>query len=135
MRYYTRRWIRPSDLNAAQRLFGGQLLCWIDEEAAIFASCQLGHDAIVTRYISEIDFKSPAKTGDVIEFGLEVVETGRTSITVKCEVRKKNDGTSVITIDRMVFVSVNAKGAPVAHGFCANPEQASEPTRGCLPGA
>ncbi len=117
MKYYTRRWIRPNDLNAADRLFGGQLLSWIDEEAAIFAACQLKHTAIVTKFISEIDFQSPAQAGDVLEFGLEATDFGRTSVTLKCHVRKKDDHTPVIAIDRMVFVAVNENGAPTAHGY------------------
>ncbi len=120
MKYYTRRWIRPNDLNAANRLFGGQLLCWIDEEAAIYAACQMKHQTLVTKYISEIDFMAPAKTGDVVEFGLEVTDAGRTSLTVKCQVRKKGSQESIITIERMVFVAVDASGRPVPHQYSPN---------------
>ena len=41
MKYRTRKLIKPEDLNSRETLFGGQLLKWIDEEAAIFAMCQL----------------------------------------------------------------------------------------------
>jgi len=34
MKYRTRKLIKPSDLNARGTLFGGQVLKWIDEEAA-----------------------------------------------------------------------------------------------------
>ena len=37
MIYRTRKLIKPSDLNPRGTLFGGQLLKWIDEEAAILA--------------------------------------------------------------------------------------------------
>lgn len=33
--FRTRKWVRPEDLNANGTLFGGSLLKWIDEEAAI----------------------------------------------------------------------------------------------------
>jgi len=118
MKYYTRRWIRPNDLNAANRLFGGQLLCWIDEEAAIYAACQMKHEQLVTKYISEIDFMAPAEIGDVIEFGLEVVDAGETSLTVKCQVRKKSTQKLIITIDKMVFVAVDPSGKPTRHRYC-----------------
>jgi acyl-CoA hydrolase len=31
MRFHTRKWIKPEDLNPNGTLFGGQLLAWIDE--------------------------------------------------------------------------------------------------------
>jgi len=117
MKYYTRRLIKPNDLNGADTLFGGQLLSWIDEEAAIYAACQMKHDRVVTKYISEIDFKTSARTGDVLEFGVEVVDAGRTSLSTCCEVRNKKTGVIVITIDRMVFVAINTEGKPVPHGY------------------
>lgn len=119
MRYYTRRFVRPNDLNTSDRLFGGQLLSWIDEEAAIFATCQMKHDKVVTKYISEIDFKTSAQLGDILEFGLEVTGAGRTSLTMRCEVRNKKTQIIVITIDRIVFVSMSSEGKPIAHGYTA----------------
>ena len=67
MLFRTRKLVRPVDLNAGGSLFGGQLLKWIDEEAAIFAMCQLDNQRVTTKFLSEIDFVSPARTGDVIE--------------------------------------------------------------------
>ena len=90
MKFYSRKWIKPEDLNPNGSLFGGQLLSWIDEEAAIFAMCQMGNNKhIVTKFISEIDFKSSARTGDIIEMGMEVVGFGNTSLTLRCLVRNK----------------------------------------------
>ena len=50
MRYRTRKIIMPAHLNGASRLFGGQALAWIDEQAAIFAICQLGTPRVVTKH-------------------------------------------------------------------------------------
>ena len=36
MKYHTRKWVKPEDLNPNHTLFGGRLLEWIDEEAEIF---------------------------------------------------------------------------------------------------
>ena len=119
MKYYTRRFVRPNDLNASGHLFGGQLLSWIDEEAAIFASCQMQHKNVVTKYISEINFQAPSQTGDILEFGLKVVKAGRTSLTARCEVRNKNSRTIVISIERLVFVALNDKGKPTLHRYSA----------------
>ncbi len=116
MKYYTRRFIRPNDLNTSNRLFGGQLLSWIDEEAAIYASCQMMHDHVVTKYMSEIDFKLSARLGDILEIGLEVVDIGRTSLSLRCEVRQKKTHDVVIIVERIVFVSIDGKGKPIPHG-------------------
>jgi len=33
MQFYSRKWVKPEDLNPRGSLFGGRLLSWIDEEA------------------------------------------------------------------------------------------------------
>jgi len=116
MRFFTRKWIKPQDLNSHGSLFGGILLQWIDEEAAIYVSCQLETRMIVTKYMSEIDFISSARAGDIVEIGMETVSFGRTSITVRCEVRNKHTRETIIKIDKIVFVQVDEDRKPVPHG-------------------
>ena len=89
MNFYSRRWIKPEDLNAHNTLFGGRLLAWIDEEAVIYAMCQLESRNIVTRYMSEINFLNSAHHGDVVELGLETIAVGNSSITLACVARNK----------------------------------------------
>lgn len=120
MKFYSRRLVKPEHLNPANTLFGGQLLSWIDEEAAIFAACQMRSSSHVTKLISEINFMTPARQGDILEFGLEVLSLGHSSITVRCKVRNKLTEAPVVAIDKMVFVNVNAQGLPVPHGIRAN---------------
>ena len=67
MNFHTRKWVKPEDLNPNGTLFGGSLLRWIDEEAAIYAIVQLGNQRVVTKYISEINFVSASRQGDIIE--------------------------------------------------------------------
>lgn len=116
MNFHTRKWIKPEDLNPNGSLFGGSLLKWIDEEAAIYAMCQLEAPKVVTKLISEINFVSSGKLGDIVEMGMTASEFGRTSITLKCEVRNKITKKAILTIDRMVFVNVNDNGEPIPHG-------------------
>lgn len=92
-------------------------MSWIDEEAAIYVLCQLGRSNIVTKFMSEINFVNSAKIGEVIEIGMETVRFGRTSITVKCEVRNKFNKKTIITIDRIVFVHLDEDGKPVPHNI------------------
>lgn len=112
MLYRTRKIVKYSDLNPRGTLFGGTLLSWIDEEAAIFAMCQIGDKMVVTKAMSQIDFQSSPRIGDVIEIGTMLVRVGNTSITIKCNVRNKDTKEDVITIDEIVFVRVDENGKP-----------------------
>ncbi|NQD69165.1 acyl-CoA thioesterase [Sphingobacterium shayense] len=115
MNFYTRKWIKPEDLNPNGTLFGGTLLRWIDEEAVIYAIIQLGNPLIVTKYISEINFVSSAIQGDIIELGIEAVSFGRTSLTMRCEVRNKITRKTILSIDKLVFVNLDKEGNPAPH--------------------
>ncbi|MDB5001963.1 MAG: thioesterase superfamily protein [Mucilaginibacter sp.] len=116
MNFYTRKWVKPEDLNAHGTLFGGRLLAWIDEEAAIYTIIQLGTNGCVTKYMSEINFINSASQGDIIELGIKAISFGHTSITLTCEVRNKITQKTILTIDKIVFVSVDENGKPVKHG-------------------
>ena len=116
MRYHTRKWIKPEDLNPNGTLFGGRLLEWIDEEAALYAIIQLENPKVVTKFMSEINFVSSATKGDIIEIGIGIKEFGRSSLVLAAEVRNKMTRESIITIDRIVMVSLDEKGIPVPHG-------------------
>ena len=116
MNFHTRKWVKPEDLNPNGTLFGGSLLKWIDEEAAIYAIIQLGSQRVVTKLISEINFVSSARQSDIIELGMTATEFGRTSITMRCEVRNKITRKSILTIDKMVFVNLDDDGNPAPHG-------------------
>lgn len=115
MNFYTRKWIKPEDLNPNGSLFGGTLLRWIDEEAVIYAIVQLGNPKIVTKYISEINFVSSAQQGDIIEMGIEAIAFGRTSLTMRCEVRNKITRKTILSIDKLVFVNLDEDGNPTPH--------------------
>lgn len=116
MNFHTRKWIKPEDLNPNGTLFGGSLLKWIDEEAAIYAIVQLDNQRVVTKFISEINFVSSASQSDIIELGITASEFGRTSITLRCEVRNKITRKSILTIDKLVFVNLGEDGLPAPHG-------------------
>jgi acyl-CoA thioesterase YciA len=115
--FYTRKWIRPEDLNANGTLFGGSLLKWIDEEATIYTIVQLGNPRVVTKFISEINFASSARQGDLVEMGLQATAFGRTSMTMRAHVRNMITRVPILTIDKIVFVSLDEDGLPAPHGF------------------
>ena len=115
MKFYSRKLIKPGDLNAHNTLFGGALLRWIDEEAGIYAMTKLNSPNVVTKYMSEIDFISTAKQGDIVEIGIEFLSIGRTSITFRCVARNLFTKKNIIAIDKIVFVKVDDEGKPTPH--------------------
>lgn len=105
----------PADLNGAGTLFGGRCLAWVDEEAAIYATCQLETPRIVTAGMSAINFTSPAYQNNIIEIGCKVVGFGRTSITLKIIVRNKDTKKDVLIVEKMTFVALDPDGKPTPH--------------------
>ena len=122
MKFLTRKLVTPADLNPRGYLHGGQLLKWIDEEGGIHAGLELETGLIVTKYISEIDFKFPVLLGDVVEIGMQTVEIGKSSCTLCCEVRSLHADKTVVTVDKIVYVRVNKYGLPKGHGWMSKSE-------------
>jgi acyl-CoA hydrolase len=116
MRFHTRKWVKPEDLNPNGTLFGGKLLAWIDEELALYSIIQLENTRIVTKHMSEINFRSSANQGDIVEIGIDVVKFGRSSLTLRCEARNIMTRETIITIDTITMVSLGVDGKPTAHG-------------------
>jgi len=116
MVYRTRKLVRPEHLNSRGTLFGGTVLRWIDEEAAIYVTCQLGTSSIVTKIVSEINFMAPARNGDIIEIGCAATNLGTSSITLEVDIRNKTTKESIVKIDKMIFVHVDENGKPSPHG-------------------
>lgn len=116
MRFHTRKWVKPEDLNPNATLFGGKLLAWIDEEAALYAIIQLENQRVVTKHMSEINFMASAKQGDIVEIGIDVVKFGKTSLVLRSEVRNKMTQEKIITVDNITMVALDSFGRPSAHG-------------------
>jgi len=119
MNFHTRKWVKPEDLNPNTSLFGGRLLQWIDEEAVIYAIVQLENPRVVTKFISEINFINAPKQGDIIEIGIIATEFGRTSLTMRCEVRNMLTREPILHIAKLVFVNLGPDGKPAPHGKTA----------------
>ncbi len=66
--------------------------------------------------MSEINFMSNAKQGDVIEIGIEVIKFGKSSLTLNCEVRNKMSHETIITVDNIIMVNLDEDGKPAPHG-------------------
>jgi len=122
MKFLTRKLVTHEDLNPRGYLHGGQLLKWIDEEGGIHAGIELNTGLIVTKMISEIDFRFPVILGDVVEIGMQTLDIGKTSCTLSCEVRSLHADKTVLTSDRIVYVRVNKYGLPKGPGRMSKDE-------------
>lgn len=116
MNFHTRKWVKPQDLNPNGSLFGGRVLEWIDEECALYAIIQLENPRVVTKFMSEINFKSSAIEGDIVEIGIEAVKFGGSSLTLRCEVRNKMTRQPILTVENVIMVSLGEDGKSKPHG-------------------
>jgi acyl-CoA thioesterase YciA len=96
------------DIGVNGNLFGGYMLCWLDESAAVFAS-EVVNGRVVTRKMSEIEFTNPVKVGDVVHIFGSVVKVGTTSIVIKIVAENTTTNMVVCSTD-MIFVHIDENG-------------------------
>ena len=75
--------VQPAHLNGGNRLFGGTLLNWIDEVAAIVAMRHAGVKTVTTAAVDGLDFKAGAYLNDLIVLVGYIIYTGKTSMEVR----------------------------------------------------
>ncbi len=93
------------DINGIDRLFGGQLLKWIDEVAAATARRHCGHDA-TTVAIDNMNFKAGAYLNEVIVLIGKITHVGNTSMEVRVDTYREEADGSRHPINRAYFVMV-----------------------------
>ncbi|MBU0903622.1 acyl-CoA thioesterase [Paenisporosarcina quisquiliarum] len=107
--------VLPPDTNHHETIFGGKVLSYIDEIAAITAMkhCKSG---VVTASIDSVDFLSSARVGDVLELEAVVSSTGRTSMEIYVRVQSMNlitGETKLTTESFLTFVAIDQAGKPI----------------------
>jgi acyl-CoA thioesterase YciA len=50
---------------------------------------------------------------------METVEFGRTSLTLRCDVRNRRTKKTITAVEKIVFVLVDENGVPTPHGKTA----------------
>ena len=73
--------LTQANLNGYSRLFGGQLMSWMDIVAAVTARRHSERN-VTTASVSELSFHSPAHANDTVVIIGEIVYVGRTSMEV-----------------------------------------------------
>ncbi|KGR91935.1 acyl-CoA hydrolase [Ureibacillus massiliensis 4400831 = CIP 108448 = CCUG 49529] len=109
------RLVLPPDTNHHLSIFGGKVLAYIDEVAAI-ASMKHAKSEIVTAAFDSVDFVSPANVGDILELEAIVTSTGTTSMEVYVIVKALNfrTGEQKITTESFITtVAIDSKGDPI----------------------
>ena len=107
--------IRPTHINHYGRLFGGQLLYWIDELAGIVAIRHSGA-TVTTAAIDNLQFQAPAYEGDMVVLQGQVTYVGRTSMEVRVDTYTESlDGArQMINRAYIDMVAINSDGKPIA---------------------
>jgi acyl-CoA thioesterase YciA len=102
----------PRDLNPAQTIFGGVLLSYIDQAAAIGARHEINRlhgraELLVTVAMDKIEFHKPVLVGDVVSFRTALRRLVRTSITIHVAVEAERAGQVLdVTEAEVTMVSV-----------------------------
>ena len=106
--------IRPTHINHYGRLFGGQLLYWIDELAGIVAIRHSGA-LVTTAAIDNLQFQAPAHEGDMIVLQGQVTYVGRSSMEIRVDTFTESmDGhRQMINRAYIDMVAINQEGKPV----------------------
>jgi acyl-CoA thioesterase YciA len=100
----------PRDTNPLGSIFGGVILSYIDQAAAIGARHEVRKAGgampfVVTVAVNRVEFKQPVLVGDVVRFLTRVVRMGRTSITMSVRVEAERD-TEVLHVTEAEVVNV-----------------------------
>tara|TARA_B110000046_G_C12957120_1_gene382823 strand:- start:70 stop:474 length:405 start_codon:yes stop_codon:yes gene_type:complete len=90
MQLISQRLCMEKDLGIHGNLFGGIMISWLDESAAIMAYEICHSPNMVTLKIDEVIFTKPVKMGFHLKIYGEVLRLGRSSITLLVEARKHN---------------------------------------------
>lgn len=108
--------VQPTHLNGGMRLFGGTLLNWIDEVAAIVAMRHAGVKTVTTAAIDQLEFKAGAYLNDLIVLVGYVVHTGTTSMEVRVDTYVESTDGMRRPINRayIVLVALDEKNRPTA---------------------
>src|SRR5512143_2374202 len=69
-------------LGVAGNLFGGMLLAWVDEAAALYAS-KAADNRFVTYEMDKVRFLRPCQMGDIVEIAARPVNRSRSGLEVE----------------------------------------------------
>jgi len=121
--------LTQANLNGYQRLFGGQLMSWMDIVAAVAARRHAGRNVTTVR-VDDLEFKAPAYANDTLMLTAYVCYVGNTSMDICVNVYLESlQGTKKL-INRAHFIMValdeNENPAPVPGLILETEQQKAE---------
>lgn len=108
------RLVLPPDTNHLNTIFGGKVLAYIDEVAAL-AAMKHSNRVVVTASIDSVNFLSAAKVGDALKLEAFVTYTGTSSMEVYVKVVAQNvlkNEEKLTTESFLTMVAVDDNGRP-----------------------
>lgn len=105
--------LNMANMNGSNRLFGGQLMAWIDVVAAVVARRHSGRN-VTTASVSELTFKEPAFANDTLVLCGHITYAGRTSMEICVEsfVEDLSGEKSLINRAFLTMVAIDGEGVP-----------------------
>ncbi|MBQ3014964.1 MAG: acyl-CoA thioesterase [Clostridia bacterium] len=107
--------LRQANMNGANRLFGGHLITWMDEVAAVSAR-RYAEGPVTTACIENLRFLRPAHLNETLVVTGRVIFTGRTSMEVLVTAETEGyDGARVLIADaHVILVALDEEEHPRA---------------------
>lgn len=108
----TTKVVLPHETNTLGKLFGGALLAWMDEIAAVSAHrhCK---EVAVTASVNNVSFNNPIELGDIVTLEAKVSRAFRTSMEVIIDVSVEDRVTGIRRQSNQAiytFVAINKEG-------------------------
>lgn len=102
--------VMPQYCNGSNRLFGGELMKWIDVAAAVAARRHAGAQ-VTTAAVDHLQFRHPAFLNDSVLLVATVTYTGRASMEVRVDTftESLNGNREMINRAYLVMVAVDEK--------------------------
>lgn len=107
--------LRKANMNGADRLFGGHLITWMDEVAAVSA-CRFAEGPVTTACIENMRFLRPAHLNETLVVTGRVIFTGRTSmeVLVTAETEAYDANRTLIADAHFILVALDENEHPRA---------------------
>ena len=123
--------VRYENINSFGRLFGGQLLAWIDEIAGAVALRHTGVQEVTTASIDNLTFKRGAYLHDRIVLLARMTYVGNTSCEVRVDSYIEDEEGFRREINRafLTFVAVSKEGKPIRIPYGLEVKTVSEQAR------
>lgn len=113
----TRKIVAGEHLNPNGTLFGGYLMCWLDEVAFMCAQKYSGQSGCVTASIDNITFKTPIRMGEHVVLTAFVNAVGHSSMEIEVQIEKEDHVTGKREYTHsahLTFVCLNEKQRPTS---------------------